>query len=274
MGGQIFVQAMRRLCPSAQLTCIDPLVVSGVSGPVAYLPALVNDIDFDKKVVHAASGLSVEYDALVLSPGADVRWDQIEGYTASAIQRMPHGWIGKERGRVLKARLVSLSPGETVVIYIPNGVIRFPEAVDLRISSVSHYLLENKPGSKLLVLDARANQLGAPDSAGNTEWLLLRPDDDIVRVDPEAGTLHSTSLTYRGDLVNFIPPQRAGAIACRHGLTDVAGWCPVEPSSGRSLRADDVYVLGDASAADSHIKSGMSAGRQAIRCADYLAGIA
>jgi hypothetical protein len=48
---------------------------------------------------------------------------------------------------------------------------------------------------------------------------------------------------------------------------------PSVNAGSSSLKAPDVYVLGDASAADEGEKSGLSAGNQAIRCASHLAAI-
>lgn len=274
VAGQAFIQAMRRCNPAARLSCIGPQVVTTGGDQVEYLAGTVTSMDFDRKVVQTENGETAGYDALVLAPGADIRWGQVEGYTPLAAERMPHGWIGADRGAGLRTRLVDLPQGATVIIYVPDGVIRYPQAVKQRVSLVSRYLLENKKRSKLLVLDARKNREREQYSVDTVEWVDLGLDNDSVRVDADTGALHTAAATYRAHLVNFIPPQQAGALARRHGLADPSGWCPVEPSSGSSLKAPGVYLLGDASTADADVKSGMSAAKQAIRCASHLARIA
>ncbi len=271
IAGQAFIQAMRRLRPAARLTCIDPLAGPAGRDRLENLAGRVVDMDYDRKVVQTDNGVTVGYDAMVLAPGAEIRWGEIEGYTAMASERMPHSWIGVDRGTCLGARLVALPQGATVIIHVPGGVIRFPQGVNQRVRQISHYLYENKPRSKLLVLDARQRQLQRPFTADNVEWLDIGSDADSMRVDADAAVLHIAGSTYRADLINFIPPQQAGKLAHRHGLADLSGWCPVATSNCRSLKVPDVYVLGDASAANAREKSGASAVTQAIRCASHLA---
>jgi sulfide dehydrogenase [flavocytochrome c] flavoprotein subunit len=273
VGGRAFVQAMNRLCPTSRLTCIDPQARQGRHNQLEYIAGRVVEMGFDRKYVRIENGMIAGYDALVLAPGADIHWGKIEGYTATAAEQMPHGWIGADRGAGLQARLRALPQGATVIVYVPGGVIRFPQAVNLRIRQVSSYLRQHKSRSKLLVLDARQNPREGRYAADNVEWIVIASGSDSVRVDTDAAALHIAGTTYRGDLVNFIPPQQAGELAHRHSLVDASGWCPVDVSNSSSSRADDVYVLGDSSTADAGEKSGLSATKQAINCASHLAGM-
>jgi len=79
----------------------------------------------------------------------------------------------------------------------------------------------------------------------------------------------------KGDVINVIPPQRAGAIAQAAGLTNEAGWCPVDPLSFASSRAANVYVVGDSAIAGAMPKSGSSANAQAkVAAAAIIASLA
>jgi len=42
--------------------------------------------------VRLAGGSTVAYDRLVMSPGIDLKWNAIEGYSEAAAARMPHAW--------------------------------------------------------------------------------------------------------------------------------------------------------------------------------------
>jgi sulfide dehydrogenase [flavocytochrome c] flavoprotein subunit len=66
----------------------------------------------------------------------------------------------------------------------------------------------------------------------------------------------------QADVVNIIPPMRAGPLARSLGLTDKSGWCPVDRRDFASTLLPDVYVIGDASIADAMPKSGYSANSQ------------
>jgi sulfide dehydrogenase [flavocytochrome c] flavoprotein subunit len=80
----------------------------------------------------------------------------------------------------------------------------------------------------------------------------------------------------KADVLNIIPPMKAGKLAFDMGLTDASGWCPVDRRSFESSVHKNVFVIGDASIADAMPKSGFSANNQAKVTAraivDQLAG--
>ena len=72
----------------------------------------------------------------------------------------------------------------------------------------------------------------------------------------------------KGDVVNLIPPQRAGHIAVKAGLVGPdKNWCPVNPTTFESTIHKDIHVIGDASIAGAMPKSGYSANSEAKVCA-------
>ncbi|HSH98983.1 MAG TPA: FCSD flavin-binding domain-containing protein, partial [Reyranella sp.] len=90
----------------------------------------------------------------------------------------------------------------------------------------------------------------------------------------QAKTVTSGFGTEKGDVINVIPPQRAGAIAASAGLTAENGWCPVDPMSFASTKAQNVYVVGDSSVAGAMPKSGSSANAQAkVAAASIIASL-
>ena len=84
-------------------------------------------------------------------------------------------------------------------------------------------------------------------------------------------TLHTDFDSERGDVINVVPPQRAGEIARRAGVADATGWCPVDAVSFESTRVPGVHVLGDATIASPMPKSAFSANQQAKVCAIQIA---
>ena len=68
-------------------------------------------------------------------------------------------------------------------------------------------------------------------------------------------------------MANVIPPQRAGSIAERAGVTDASGWCPIDPVTFGSKLQADIHVIGDAAIAGAMPKSAFAANAQAKICA-------
>jgi sulfide dehydrogenase [flavocytochrome c] flavoprotein subunit len=75
---------------------------------------------------------------------------------------------------------------------------------------------------------------------------------------------------HTGDVINIIPPQKAGKIAFAAGLVNDKGWCPVDVTSFESTIHKGVHVIGDASVASAMPKSGYSANSQAKACAEAI----
>src|SRR5690606_29223074 len=75
-------------------------------------------------------------------------------------------------------------------------------------------------------------------------------------VETEFGTVH------KADALNFIPPQKAGAIAHAAGVVNESGWVPVKVEIFESAQIADIHVVGDATIAAPMPKSGFSANTQ------------
>ncbi|MCY1213625.1 Sulfide dehydrogenase [flavocytochrome c] flavoprotein chain [compost metagenome] len=75
-----------------------------------------------------------------------------------------------------------------------------------------------------------------------------RPQYNTVDVDPATRTLKfEVQEDVRADVINVLPPQRAGAIAVATGLaTANAKWCDVDFVTFESRAAPNIHVIGDA----------------------------
>jgi sulfide dehydrogenase [flavocytochrome c] flavoprotein subunit len=89
----------------------------------------------------------------------------------------------------------------------------------------------------------------------------------VEAIRPESRTLVGAVEEFKGDVVNLIPPQKAGALAQATGLADESGWCPVDQRTFESRAHRDVHVIGDASIAGRMPKSGYAANSQGKVCA-------
>lgn len=244
------------------------------------------DVDTTARVVRTRGGGSFAYDRLVLSPGIDIKYDSIPGYSREAAEIMPHAYnTDGAQKKLLKAQLDALPDGGTVIVAPPNNPYRCPPGPYERICMIAHELKTKKPKSKLIVLDPKkafSKQPVFEEAIARyykdiVELNLSNEIDDftVVRVDPKTREVETKSgQKWKGDVVNLIPQQRAGEIAIKAGCAD-GDWCPINPENFSSSKVQNVYVLGDASIATEMPKSAFSANSQAkVVAADILAELA
>ncbi len=232
-------------------------------------------VDADRRRLTLESGASLIYDRLILSPGIDMIWDAIPGYDATAADTMPHAWKGEAQTLLLRRQLQAMDNGGTVIMSIPANPYRCPPGPYERAGLIAWYLQRTKPKSKLLVLDAKDTfskqklfQAAWKRLYPNTlEWVGLSDGGKIARADPRAGAVETDFQTHRGDVVNIIPPQRAGHIASVAGVADRTGWCPVDPATFESRLVPNIHVIGDAAIMGAMPKSAFAANAQAKVCA-------
>jgi len=238
----------------------------------------VTSIDPAAKVVAMKSG-TLKYDRLIVSPGVDFRTEEIEGYNANTPSVMPHAWKAGEQSTLLRRQLESMPDGGTVIISAPETPYRCPPGPYERACLFASFLKKNKPKSKLLLLDANADVVSKKPLFTKAWDLYYKdiieylPKKEITQVDIKTKTLNVGGIDdFKGDVVNLIPPQRAGRIAITAGLTDAnKRWCPVDPTTFESGVQKFIHVIGDAcappSAGPGMPKSAYSANTQAKACA-------
>jgi sulfide dehydrogenase [flavocytochrome c] flavoprotein subunit len=231
-------------------------------------------IDADKKVVKTASG-EFPYDRCVVSPGVSMLYDKIEGYSEEVAQKMPHAWKAGEQTKILRSQLEAMDDGGVVLISAPPNPFRCPPGPYERASQIAMYLKNNKPKSKVLILDS--NQKFSKQGLFTQGWEKLYgfgtdnsliqwqpgPDSAVVGVNPESMSVETSfGDEVKGAVINIIPPQAAGQIAIDAGLADDSGWCPVDKKSFESTLVAGVHVIGDSAIATAMPKSGYSANSQ------------
>jgi len=238
----------------------------------------VTAIDTANRTVTGASG-TLAYDRLVLAPGIDFRTEELEGYDAATTPlAMPHAWKAGPQTQLLRQQLEAMRDGGTVVISIPPAPFRCPPGPYERASMVAMYLKAHKPRSKIVILDANPDIVSkaglfrkgwAKHYAGMIDY---RGAKRVTAVDVKARSVFVEGLEeVKGEVINVIPPQRAGDIARSAGLVGAdKRWCPVNPTTFESTVAKGVHVIGDACVAGAMPKSGYSANSEAKVCATNL----
>jgi sulfide dehydrogenase [flavocytochrome c] flavoprotein subunit len=260
------------------LTDLNPLTIKydklAANHGVKVVQAEVTAIDAAAKMVTTSKG-TIAYDRLVVSPGIDFRLDEMKGYDAAAMEVMPHAWKAGPQTVLLRKQLVDMKDGGTVVVTVPLAPYRCPPGPYERASMIAHYLKANKPKSKVVVLDANPDitSKGGLFKKGwkdNYEGIIdYRPAKKVTEVDAKAMAVMVEGLEeVKGDVINVIPPQRAGQIAVAAGLVgDDKNWCPVNATTFESTKQAGIHVIGDACVAGAMPKSGYSANSEAKICA-------
>ena len=305
-GGATCARYLLRLDPSLQVTLVeqDPvfytcpfsnLVLAGLRRMedighdyralserhgVEVVQAEVSAVDPVARRLTLADGSSLEAERLVLSPGIDLRWDAVPGYDQAAAEVLPHAWKAGPQTELLRSQLEAMPDGGVVIIAPPGNPFRCPPGPYERAGLIAHYLSREKPRSKILILDAKDefSKQGLFTAAweelypGMIEWVSGSSGGIVSSVDAANHTVATSEGfdKHRGDVVNFIPPQYAAAVAREADLADESGWCPVDQATFESTRHPGVYLIGDACIAGAMPKSGFSANSQAKVCAAAL----
>lgn len=236
------------------------------------------DVDRAAKTVKTGRGGDIGYDRLVMSPGIEMRYDTIEGYSPEAATAMPHAWQAGTQTAALKQQLEAMEDGGLVVVCPPPNPFRCPPGPYERICMMAHYLKANKPKSKIMVLDAKNKfskqslfqEAWAAHYDGMVEWLPEEVTGGVKAVKADSMEIVMDGETVKAAVANVIPAQAAGIIAKRAGLTNDGGWCPIDPHSMRSKTDENIFVIGDASVASAMPKSGFSANSQAKVAANAI----
>jgi len=163
-----------------------------------------------------------------------------------------------------------MKDGGKVFIAAPANPFRCPPGPYERVSMIAHYLKEKKPLSKIVIFDAKDSfsKQGLFKKGwerfypGMIEWRAASMGGKITKVDAATMMVTTEFGAEKGDVINIIPPQKAGKIAVDAGLTDGTGWCPINPVSFESTLHPGVHVIGDATIAGAMPKSGFAASSQ------------
>jgi NADPH-dependent 2,4-dienoyl-CoA reductase/sulfur reductase-like enzyme len=255
-------------------------ITYGYSGLARYGVQVVRDeataVDTSAQTVRLARGGDLKYDRLVVSPGIDFMYDQIAGYEAAMNSgRVLHAWRAGPQTVELQRQLAQMRTGGVYVLAVPLAPYRCPPGPYERASQVAQYFKKHNPRAKVLIVDANPD-VTSKGGLFKKAWAELYPgmiefrgNSKAIGVDGTSGTVKLEVEDVKGDVLNVVPPQRAGDIARQAGLiTANDRWCGVNWLTTESTVAKNVHVLGDATlSAPGMPKSGSMANQQAKVCA-------
>jgi sulfite dehydrogenase len=282
-GGNIDVTLVERnvnfvSCPISNLVLGGHKQIADVTRGYDGLKALgvkvvqgdVTAIDAAARKVRLAAGGELSYDRLVVSPGVDFMFEQVGGLQAALDSgRVTHSWKAGAQTVALRRQLEAMPDGGVFAMSIPRVPYRCPPGPYERACMVASYLKTAKPRSKVLILDANPEiqskkalfeRAFQQHYAGIIEY---RPNAELKEVDANVAKLEFEDV--KADVLNVIPPQRAGDLARTAGLINVNNrWVGVDWLTLESTAVKGVHVLGDATmSAPAMPKSGHMANQHA-----------
>ncbi len=214
----------------------------------------VASIDPDKKTAKLASGKTLPYDKVIVSPGVSLMMNSIEGLAqANKAGVTLQAWKAGAETVALHKQLASMRDGGTYALSIPEAPYRCPPGPYERACQVASYFKQNKPKSKVLILDANQDvtskgalfkKVWAEQYAGMIEYL---PKHNVTAVDAKTKTIKfEIQDDLKADVLNLLPAMSAGDIAVKTGLANSNGrWVNVNFINFESTAQKDIHVLGD-----------------------------
>ena len=234
----------------------------------------VTAIDANNKKVKMKNG-DIDYDRLIIAPGIDFMYDTLPNLE-TAQKEIPHAWKAGWQTVNLRKQLEAMPDGGIFVMNVPKAPYRCPPGPYERACQVASYFKANKPKSKIIVLDANP-EITSKKGLFTKAWAEMypgmvdyRPNNIIVEVDVKTKTVKTDFETVSGNVLNIIPPQRAGKPAQLAGVDNAdKRWCEVSFITYESTVVPNIHVIGDA--IDSNLpKSAHMATNQARICASAV----
>ena len=282
-GGNVDVTLVERnagfvSCPISNLVLGGFKQISDVSFGYDGLKAIgvkvvqgeVTAIDASTRKVRLAGGGELGYDRLVLSPGVDFMLDQVGGLQAAIDSgQITHAWKAGPQTMALRRQIEAMPDGGVFAISIPLAPYRCPPGPYERASVVAAYLKSAKPRSKVLILDANpdvTSKKGLFMKAWEDHYkgmLEYRPNSVLKSVSGNVAKLEFEDV--KADVLNVVPPQRAGDLARTAGLVNVnQRWVGMNWLTMEAQASPGIHVLGDATfSAPGMPKSGHMANQHA-----------
>jgi sulfide dehydrogenase [flavocytochrome c] flavoprotein chain len=225
--------------------------------------------------VSLADGSRLAYDRLIIAPGID--FDTIPGLESAAAQaKVPHAWKAGVQTTQLRNMLLAMQPGGVFAMSIPAKPYRCPPGPYERACVVADWLKKNRPGSKVIVLDANPGITAEVNTFTNAFDVVhqgvieYHPDVTINSIDTTTMSLNTSLGNLKANVINAIPSHKAGKVVIANGLANSGGrWAGVDVLTYQSTAAPGIHIIGDASAT-TQPKAGHIANQEAKICADAV----
>ena len=217
---------------------------------VKIVQGVAQALDPVRKEVAATVSGSVQkfgYDSLIVSPGVELLYDKIEGYSAQlANSTIPSGWIAGVQTEILSRQFLAMPDGGTVVLVAPPNPYRCPPGPYERSALMTEWLGHYKPRSRVVIVDPKNdfvtdetmilgwNHLYGfrppqpyydklekfmvePKANCRLEWIRQKDGGKPLSIDPATRTVTAEGGKIKADVLNIVPPMRAANVARAFG---------------------------------------------------------
>lgn len=225
---------------------------------VSTIQAVLTRIDTGNKKVGLDDGSEIHYDRLIIAPGIDFIYDDLPMLTPGVVaSRIPHAWKAGAQTQLLADQLKAMPQGGKVVMTVPRAPFRCPPGPYERACQIALFLKQSNPTGKLIILDANGD-IASKKALFQGAWEMYYPglidyypSNALESVDVKNLSVESLFDNIQADVLNVIPPQKAGKVAELAGAINVDNrWCEVDFRSYESTAVEGVHVIGDAVASN------------------------
>lgn len=222
---------------------LDRLANRGVElhhGNVTRIDPVRREVEIDGQVLAA--------DALVIALGADYAPEAIPGLEAGLN-------IYTLKGASAIRDSLARFKGGRIVILTAAPMYKCPaapyEAALLVDAFLRKHGLRDKATIEFFAAESRPMFVAGPEVGAAVRGMVEKqgvayhPEHQVKEVDPEACRItFANGTTAEYDLLFYVPPHRAPAVAREAGLTNEAGWIPVDRHTLQT-QFEGVFAIGD-----------------------------
>jgi len=198
------------------------------------------------------SAAEITYDRLIVALGADLAPDAIPGLAGAS-----HTFFTFEGAARLRDALNAFSDGRIAVV-VSAMPYKCPGAPHEGAMLIADYFRRRRLSGKVEIhlftpesqpMPVAGPQLGeAVRGMLDAKGIEFHPLHKLSAVDPGAQEMtFDNGVRFGYDLLVAVPPHRAPKAVVEAGLTNQAGWIPVEPRT-LATDLDGVYAIGDVTA--------------------------
>lgn len=215
---------------------------------VEFRQGSVTRIDPARRIVDFG-GQTIAADAMVIALGADYATEAIPGLATAGLN-----FYTMEGASAVREALARFAGGRIVVL-TAAPMYKCPaapyEAALLVDSHLRKRGLRDQATIEFYAAEPRPMVVAGPELGGAVRGMIesrgiaYHPEYQVKAVDPAARRIEfANDASTEYDLLLYVPPHRAPAVVREAGLTNEAGWIPVDRHTLRT-QYENVFAIGD-----------------------------
>lgn len=253
-----------------------------------WIKASVSAFAPDRQLVLLSDGTELGYQQLIVCPGLQLAWEQIEGLEETLGKNGVTSNYRHDLAPYTWQLVHSLRSGNVLFSQPPMPIKCAGAPQKAMYLSCDHWRKEgvlpsisvefNLAGPALFGVAAFVAPLMKYVEAYGTA---LAFQSNLVKVDGPSQTAwfdvtdaggNVSRVQKRFDVLHVVPPQQAPDVIRRSDLADKAGWCEVDPATLQHPRYPDIFAVGDV-CGTTNAKTAAAARKQVVVVADNLVAL-